>query len=494
MTKADAIEPIVALEATVVAGRTLQAYKRGKGDEARERFLEESTGSIVWLLGVQVLNEVGDKILGKVLKHKGANFDVGTDKVLRTPFDNFMKNVAPRNLSSNQVALLKGAKVLTSIALANMFIGCVVPKLNHTLTNIVRHNKRIEEEQSQKNNDDVLDLSTNKSSEDTKNTSPSFKGGVSALNVFTNAIENTNTGKLLSTDVGIAGGRMYNARTKEERREIAIRDIGSIYFYMWAQGHVGNILSFIETGKFTRLNPSSAKILDEHLCNFIKNNGGEMSVDNFKDAVLGKKSSEINLPEGIHFDSGELSIYDKFMNKFKKTKEEPLKVAKLKDVENIIQDNETLSRIREMSKLQPTRLGESVITKQQIIDSINKSEINDPKLLDKIYTEFTKGANKEEYKFVSNKTFTQLKKEMIEYVERICKASKNGKVDESLIKKINNKNIVYSGINLAAGFVVAATFLSTLIPKFQYYITKKTTGVDAFPGTYDYEKHQEVIV
>lgn len=41
MTKADALAPIVALEGTVVAGRTYQAYKRGKWDEARERFIEK---------------------------------------------------------------------------------------------------------------------------------------------------------------------------------------------------------------------------------------------------------------------------------------------------------------------------------------------------------------------------------------------------------------------------------------------------------------------
>ena len=50
---------------------------------------------------------------------------------------------------------------------------------------------------------------------------------------------------------------------------------------------------------------------------------------------------------------------------------------------------------------------------------------------------------------------------------------------------------MYSGINFATGFLVSAAFLSTFIPKFQYYVTRKTTGIDAFPGTYDYEKHAE---
>ena len=63
MTKADAMAPIVALEGTVVAGRTYQAYKRGKWDEAIERFIEETMGSIVWLCGVKALNNLGDKLV-----------------------------------------------------------------------------------------------------------------------------------------------------------------------------------------------------------------------------------------------------------------------------------------------------------------------------------------------------------------------------------------------------------------------------------------------
>lgn len=56
MTKADALAPVIALEGCVVTGRTYQAYKRGKWDEARERFIEEIMGSITWLGGVMSLN------------------------------------------------------------------------------------------------------------------------------------------------------------------------------------------------------------------------------------------------------------------------------------------------------------------------------------------------------------------------------------------------------------------------------------------------------
>ena len=82
---------------------------------------------------------------------------------------------------------------------------------------------------------------------------------------------------------------------------------------------------------------------------------------------------------------------------------------------------------------------------------------------------------------------------MIEYAETVCKEAKDGKVNADLLKKVKNKNLMYNGINFAAGFAVAAAFLSTFIPKIQYYMTRKTTGIDAFPGTYDYEHKKELV-
>ena len=99
VTKTDAKIPIVALEGAVIAGRTDKAYKRGGVTEARERVIEETSGSVVWLWGVQAFNWLGDKALGKFLNAtKGANgkrldtsVDVGQDAV-RKPFNNFLNN------------------------------------------------------------------------------------------------------------------------------------------------------------------------------------------------------------------------------------------------------------------------------------------------------------------------------------------------------------------------------------------------------------------
>ncbi len=497
MTKNDAIEPVIALEACVVTGRTYQAYKRGKWDEARERFIEEIMGSITWLGGVLSLNWLGDKVVAKILKSNGKNFDVGKDAI-RNPFDNFMKKIAPKKFTQTQVAGIKCAKVMTSIILANLFIGFVVPKVNQGLTKKIRHERKIEKQQQ-----DLF--APNK---DNKTKDVAFKGGMNVVNGFTNIIENTNAGKLLSSDAGIVAGRTYNARRPEERREILIRDVGSIYFYMWASGHVGNLLNLAESGKATRLNPNTAQILDKHLQDFLGSRS--MDVNEFRNAVLGK---QVSISDKIKFESEPVTGLSKLFNK------KPLEIIKLSELEKISDiPADVLERARKLAELQPEKMygdkAEKILTKQQVFDAYNKAEINNVKLLHNAFSEFTGGEGKkigenakgkpirsefefeggkynDEYRFVSNKKLYKLKTQMEQYVENICKEAKGGKIDKKLLEKVKNKNIMFSGINFAAGFAVAAAFLSTLIPKFQYYVTRKTTGVDAFPGTYDYEKHQE---
>lgn len=482
MTKPDALSPIIALEGTVTGGRTIQAYKRGGEDEARERLIEESTGAIVWIGGVKCIDDyIGDPILKKLF---GADFDVGTDKVLRTPFKNFLKKNKSIRFTANQIALIKAFKVLTSVLIADAFIGLVVPPLNQKLTKNLRAKKETNEQKdSNITNNTIKDNTNNKSA------NPAFKGSfVNSINVFTNAIENTNTGKLLSTDAGLISGRLYSARNNDERREIGIRDIGSIYFYMWAQNHVGNILNFIETGKVERLNPSTADSLNEYLNTFLSNNGGKMSVDEFKLKVLGNNSTEIPLLKDLKFEEGEISWFTKLLDKIKGTKTEPLKVIEVSELEKIKEiEPAIMDRIKRMSNIQPRREGKAVITKQQIIDAYNIAEINNPEFLDKIFNDFTGGKSKNEYKFVSNTKLYNLKSLMEDYVKNICNSAKDGKITTDTLKSVKRKNLAWNGFNFVAGFSVAAIFLSTLIPKFQYWVTKLKTGRDDFPGVYEEE-------
>jgi hypothetical protein len=43
-------------------------------------------------------------------------------------------------------------------------------------------------------------------------------------------------------------------------------------------------------------------------------------------------------------------------------------------------------------------------------------------------------------------------------------------------------------INWGSGFAVSALFLSTIIPKMQYLITKLRTGQNSFPGTEEFRQ------
>ena len=498
MSRPDSWGPIFALEGTVDVGRATNAYKRGGKNEMRERIIEDLTGAAVWLFGVRILNNLGDKILKKKY---GDNFDVYQNDILRTPFDNFLKKNADKSFAKKptRVALAKGAKVLTSVLLADAFIGLVVPKFNQALTR-----KMIAKDKKKTKDTDRINIQT----DGQKNVTFKSSKGLVALTTFTNAIENTNVGKLLSTDAGLVSGRMYSARNNDERREIAIRDIGSMYFFYWAIGHVGKLLNKLESGHFTRLNPDSANILNENLLKLIEENGGEMTVDAFMKSALGLNSSDIKLPADINFETEKMSSFTKFFNKNK----EPLQVVKVSDLEGKFSAEE-LERIKQMSKLQPLRKGEAVVTKQQIIDALNPSRINNADLLGNIFSQFTGGEGKiigtkngkpvrskvefsggdyiNEFKYISNDKLYDLKAELETYVKDLCKNVKDGKITKDVLNKAKNKNILMNGLNFIAGFVFAAAFLANFIPKLQYWVTKQKTGKDSFPGTYEFEENNK---
>ena len=62
---------------------------------------------------------------------------------------------------------------------------------------------------------------------------------------------------------------------------------------------------------------------------------------------------------------------------------------------------------------------------------------------------------------------------------------------EEILEKAKKKNNFGTGLNLVAGFAFAALFLSTIIPKIQYWVTKMKTGQDAFPGLYEFEENKK---
>lgn len=474
MGKMDDLIPIILLELCVTGGRTYYAYKRGGFIEGRERITEESIAAVFWLGGVTAFNKMGDAIGKRVLGLNNVNFDVGKDK-MRNPLENFLGSVSKHgekaikklrltNVNSRTLAIFKFAKVISSILLANAFVGFVLPKINQAIT---RHYQNSIEnlDKNAKNHLGAISMNDFLKKASNKEKNPAFEGvNVQTLLTLAHSFENDAKYKLISTDAGITSGRAINARNKYERREILFRDLASIYFYMFCRKHLNSLLNYIEDGRSSRLDPVSANFVNEKL-NERFQSGTNYSAENFEQFALGKK--DVKMPK-ITFVNGKVELEElkKVMSK------EKFEIAK------------------KMSELQPKIGGKSFLTSYQVEDIYKGGLINDPELIKKVFEGYHKGSTTNPLKYVPEKDLIKLKQNMVDYVKDIIK--KAGKTGENIsaktIQSISRQNFWKHTFNLGVGFFVSGYFLATAIPRIQYWLTKKQTGKDNFPGVEHYDK------
>lgn len=526
--------PLVLLECFVTGGRTLQAAKRGGFDEARERFTEESIGAFFWFCGVKGFNKMNDYIGKWLLKLLTPNFD-GKEDDIRKPVTNYLhdeklikaaargelseeeiastfddamlkrlnklkkrigkiddpNNAAEiiqkragkflRELTPKQTAVFKSLKIGSSILLANGLVGFVVPHINQKITRIL-HEKRQEkhfEKELQYFKPVNMDSFVNKEKAKSKD-NVAFTGIAPAtLLSIANHFENDTVYQLLSTDVGIAGGRAVSARNNHERTEVLFRDLSSIYFYMFNMPNINKWMNMLEDGRKTRLDPVGAQEVTDLMKDVLKENGNKMSVDDFSMKILGNNNNVYKITPELNakFKNGVINL-DTFLEHISK---EPTLSA---------EEIETYSDLaKRMSKLQPAIERKTrILTKTQVKDVFREGYLNMPEFLDSIYGVATAGKHKNPYKYVAQSDLDGLKDDMYHYVNDIIqKARKAGKdITPELLEKARRVNFAKNALNWGVGFAISATFLSTLIPKIQYWITKVTTGQNAFPGTTDY--------
>lgn len=479
LTKDGNLLPVILLESTVTGGRTHQAYKRNGYTEARERFSEEVISAVFWLFGVKMFNKLGDSLGKNILKLPVTEFDVGKD-ALRTPFDNVAKKISEdaakagkKAFSKEALAGFKFGKIILSVIAATSLVGFVLPKINHKITQKMIDSKQPQETSQTSPQTSKLESYNNISLDDFKNNlkqnKPSFKGlGFNADMLCTVAhnLENHPIYKLLATDVGVLSGRLVNSRNNDERVEVAFRDTASIYFYLFCTKHVTGLLQKLSPfGNIAKLDPMAAKNTHELLASQLESAGGNLSADAFKKIVKASMSDKSkNLLEKIKFDNDVVAL------------------DKLKDIlpENIFK------KAVEMSKLQPeqAKLGR-VLTKKQTIDVLSSGASTSPEFLMKMYKQYFGEDLVNPSKFISMKQVNSFRDNIDSYIDTVidyAKKANNGIVDSKVLKNMNNKNIIKSAGFFGAGFLVSAAFLSTIIPKTQYLITKLRTGKNEFPG------------
>ena len=501
----------IMLEAFVEAGRTYQAYKRGGFDEGRERITEEFTAAVFWLGGVKAFNAINDKIGQWLLGLRTPNFDLGEDKA-RNPLSNFLhseKSTKTGKLfTESQIAKFKSAKLITSILLANAMIGFVVPKLNQRITRYYHRNDNTNPPQTAQNQKPQVQqaqqaaqaeqqqpsslpfnptqVSMDKFIAASKNKDKNVSFGASPLLSLAFNLENNTTWQLLSTDIGTTTGRTISARNNDERREILFRDLSSIYFYMFNMPNINNWLNRIEqNGRKTRVDSINAAYTKDLMVNLVNQNyNGKISAANLKKEMFGEGT--ISIPQ---------SVKDEFKNGFMSIEAFKEKIPSFVPADKV---NEYREIAQKMSELQPKVAGVGRITLEQAENVFKGGYLNNPEFLKNLY-ELAFGRNKKTganflnpYKFISYDDIRAVNDDVKYFVQKIIdKAVEAGKeITPEMLEKASKKNFRMNVLNWGSGFAISALFLSTLIPKIQYWITKKVTGSNAFPGTEEYRKQQ----
>lgn len=496
------IVPVILLEAFVEGGRTYQAYKRGGFTEARERLTEEMIGAAFWFSGVPLFNKLIDKFVGeKIYKLPETDFDTGKD-ALRNPVKNYLKKFAndlkfKPEKAEKIIAGYKFGKVLTSIVLANCLVGFVLPKVNQGITKHLMKKKQNQPQQAvEQNNKTQTNISSRESMNDFMNKDPKNKdisfGAISPQTLMSLAysFENNPKYQLLSTDAGVWIGRGVCARNPHERTEVLFRDISSSYFYMFNMPVIAALLNKIEDGRTTRLDPVAAKQVNDHLNEVLNVHGGTMKSDAFKNFVLGNPDNKSfitpSIAKVLRENNGAIEL-DEF-------------IKLLSDVKNRYPDVD-ITKFEEaakgMSGLQPKLAGKAMLSEKQVIDVFTDGAINMPEFLKNILRCSTSDQNlftgkmsdsvfDKELSFISKETLVKKQKEIEIYIDTILKKAKGGEITKDLLNRVCRENYMKNAFNWGLGFAVSAGFLSTFIPKIQYWITRKVTGSNAFPGTADY--------
>ena len=503
--KPGALLPVAVLEVTVDSGRGYNAKKRGGFTEMRERIIDDVSAGIFWLFGAVGLYKLGDWLGKKLLKLKNPGFSLGVDKAR-----NSIKQAqaANPNFSKTGLTVFKSLKVFGSIAAAIAFIGWGLPKINQTLSRKLKNkNKETQNVQpsstnvnSKNKNDDVIknakklfDDFNNYVKQKKSSSKPSFGLKLAdTLGVITHNVENNNVWRLGTTDGGILVGRTTNALKRDpsgsESIEYAFRDGASSYFYLWAMPHTIWLCNKLDPfkGKNTGIDPSSAVRVNKYLANIIGDK--KMSVQEFEEIVFGKP------------DNARLDMVKGAMEKTKN--------ISVEDFIKLTNADETLSKkALKMSRLQPKIDGIAILTDRQVKDVLTNGAITDPSFQYRVVNGYFReggkklfGKNKgkvvgysniqDKMRYIKIGDIEKLQDNITNYAQSVVQmakkqASKTGGVPEitmDVLKKTARRNSIMHSSYLALGLGISMLFLSTLIPKMQYWITKKRTGKDGFPG------------
>ena len=356
---------------------------------------------------------------------------------------------------------------------------------------------------------------------------PSFGVSAAALTQIIQKFDENAIYKLLGTDVGTVGGRTINARNKDERVEILFRDLVSIIFYCFSTDWIFGL--FNKHDKFkglnTVLNPTTSAEVHNYLLEKMKEAGKtSMGAEEFEKFALGK--AELSAEDKILYEKlfppkpaparkklfGIFEIKsDKWAQRLKLIPEPEVGVISVERYKELIKDNVTdeskaqnLIQLGEkMSELQPEktkfnkitreRSTYRVITSSQVEDIFKGGVARDAGFMKTTLNNIFKSKGHpnrltEKYQYISQNSIEGERKNIFNYIKSLVQMAESGEVNWETMLKANKRNMSRNGLYMGVAMGISALFLSTIIPKVQYLITKIRTGQDKFPGTVDLSK------
>ena len=478
-----ALLPIIMLETSVIAGRTYQAYKRGGKTECRERIIDETLTAAVWFGVITWLNSA----FGKLIKTKGIfdkkglpeiDVDLGNDEI-SNPLKHALKK---RPEIKNKICSLKLIKIFGAAVAGIYLSGVVLPKFYQNLTKKILNKEKLQKNAENKKSQEKITMQ--KFLDKTSNTQTARNLSFGNAATLIHSLENNAICKLLTVDAGLFASRAYNARNNDERFEFLFRDCSSSFFYMASTPLIYKGLSIWADkfkGKNTNLDPKTANYLTEIIKEKLK--GEPMSIDEFKDTILGKNR---DLATRIMHELQNDNITD--IDRFKKVVNSMITDKKLA--------KESIERAEEFLRLRPVCASKTFLTMKEVLSSVIGGTINDPKILNRAIDTATGIADKKlseqikfkTTKFISLDEINKIKEHIVQYAQSIVEyAQKQGKTEitNDILTQVKNRNLICKVGYTFAGLAVSALFLSTIIPKLQYKLTEMRTGNKDFPGIRD---------
>lgn len=335
---------------------------------------------------------------------------------------------------------------------------------------------------------------------------PSFKGSTDSLLRIVQNFEENAIWKLMGTDVGTVSGRTLNARNKDERVEILFRDISSIYFYCFSMPAIMKFMNNRDSfgGLNTKLNPMSAMEVHNYLIDKMAEQKmpEKVNVNTFKDFALGKEVDKELF--GKFFEPRQAPEPKKYLfGLIKKKQDLEPRIMKLSEFEALVDKHvkpEDKDRIKQLARkmsevMQPERYFEKentrarIITETQVEDIFRGGVVRDPDFMSNALNNIFKDKHNpkplsDPYKYISLKNIEEKRQNILDYVQAIVEDAKNsGTVTAERMLDLNKRNMRKAGLFMGLAMGVSALFLSTIIPKIQYYITFLRTGKNSFPGT-----------